>query len=185
VAETDYCVGQILDAIQAAGIADDMIVVFSSDNATSRFADIGGGSNGPWRGEFFNPPYEGSYRVSAMVRWPGHIAAGRQSQELFSAVDWLPTLAGLSGESQRIPTDRPIDGINAADYLLGKREASGRDAVLYFGLDGRLMSVKWKTFKVIFRKSDSMGEPITDVYLPMVFNPIGDLGERYNASSRI
>ena len=181
LAELDYRTGQILDGIKAAGIADDTIVVFSSDNATSPLkGGVDGGSNGPWRGEFFNPPYEGSYRVSAMVRWPEHIAAGRQSQELFSAVDWPPTLAGLIGESKRVPTDRPIDGINAADYLLGKRDTSGRDAVLYFGLDGRLMSVKWKSFKVIFRKADSINDPITDVQLPMVFNLLGDPGERFN-----
>ena len=95
-------------------------------------------------------------------------------------MDWLPTLAGLIGESKRVPTDRPIDGINAADYLLGKRDTSGRDAVLYFGLDGRLMPVKWKSFKVIFRKADSINDPITDVQLPMVFNLLGDPGERFN-----
>jgi arylsulfatase len=180
LAETDYRVGQILDAIKAAGIENDTIVVFSSDNATSPLAGVNGGSNGPWRGDFFNPPYEGSYRVAAMVRWPGRIAAGQKSQEIFSAVDWLPTLAGLIGDSKRVPTDRPIDGINAADYLLGNRKTSGRDAILYFGLDGRLMSVKWKNFKVIFRKANSINDPITDVQLPMVFDLLNDPGERFN-----
>ncbi|MDL2404623.1 arylsulfatase [Rhizobium calliandrae] len=181
LAEMDHRVGQILDAIEAAGIADNTIVEFSSDNATSPLKGASdGGSNGPWRGDFFNPPFEGSYRVAAMVRWPGHIAAGRQSQELMTAEDWLPTLAGLAGESARVPTDRPIDGINAADFVLGKQETSGRDSVLFFGLDGRLMSVKWKNFKVVFRKSDGIDEPITDVQVPMVFNLIGDPGEHFN-----
>ena len=89
---------------------------------------VNGGSNGPWRGDSSIRRIEGSYRVAAMIRWPGHIAAGQKSQEIFSAVDWLPTLAGLIGESKRVPTDRPIDGINAADYLLGNRKTSGRDA---------------------------------------------------------
>jgi arylsulfatase len=178
--ELDYRTGQLLDALKAAGIADDTIVVLSSDNATSPLAGVNGGSNGPWRGDFFNPPYEGSYRVSAMVRWPGQIPAGRQSQEMLSAVDWLPTLAGLIGESKRVPTDRPIDGINAADFLLGKRKTSGRDSVLYFGLDGKLMSVKWRNFKVIFRKANSINDPLTDVQLPMVFDLLNDPGERFN-----
>ena len=131
-------------------------------------------------GNFFNPPFEGSYRVPAIVRWPGHIPAGQVSQEMVSAVDWLPTLAGLIGESQRVPTDRPIDGVNVADHLLGKSKQSGRDAVLYFGLDGRLMSVKWKNFKVIFRKSDSINDPITDVQLPIVYDLLNDPGECWN-----
>jgi arylsulfatase len=178
--EMDYRTGQILDALKENGVADNTIVVFSSDNATASLAGIPGGSNGPWRGNFFNPPYEGSYRVPAIIRWPGHIPAGGMSQEMVSAVDWLPTLAGLIGESHRIPIDRPIDGINVADHLLGKSKTSGRDTVLYFGLDGQLMSVKWKNFKVIFRKSNSINDPITDVQLPIVYDLLNDPGERFN-----
>jgi arylsulfatase len=63
---------------------------------------------------------------------------------------------------------------------LGKKEISWRDSVLYFGLDGKLMSVKWKNFKVIFRTAKSITDPITDVQMPMVFDLIGDPGERYN-----
>jgi arylsulfatase A-like enzyme len=70
--------------------------------ATAPLAGAGGGSNGPWRGNFFTPPYEGSYRMSAMVCRPDHIAVGRQSQEMLTAVDWLPTLAGLVGESKQV-----------------------------------------------------------------------------------
>jgi arylsulfatase A-like enzyme len=178
--EMDYRVGQILDALTQAGVADNTIVVFSSDNASTPLAGVAGGSNGPWRGEFFNPPYEGSYRVGAMIRWPGRVSAGRVSDEMLSAVDWLPTLAGLIGESKRVPTDRPIDGINAADHVLGKSEKSGREAVLYFGLDGQLMSVKWRNFKVIFRKANSINDPITDVQLPMIYDLLNDPGERWN-----
>ena len=178
--EMDFRTGQILDAIKEAGIAENTIVVFSSDNATSPLPGAGGGSNGPWRGDFFNPPYEGSYRVPAMVRWPGHIAAGKVSDEMVSAVDWLPTLAGLIGESSHVPTDRPIDGINVADHLLGKSEKSGRDAVLYFGPDGQLMSVKWKNYKVIFRKADGINSPFTDLQVPAVYDLLNDPGERWN-----
>lgn len=178
--ELDYRTGQILDALKAAGVENNTIVVFSSDNATAPLAAMGGGSNGPWRGNFFTPPYEGSYRVSAMVRWPDRVAAGRQSQEMLTAEDWLPTLAGLIGESKRVPADRPIDGVNAADFVLGKSETSGRNSVLYLGLDGQIMSVKWKNFKVIFRKSNSMEDPIADVQLPIVYDLLNDPGERWN-----
>lgn len=178
--EMDYRTGQILDALKAAGVDKETIVVFSSDNASAPLAGVAGGSNGPWHGDFFNPPYEGSYRVSAIIRWPNRIDAGRQSQEMLTAVDWLPTLAGLIGESKRVPTDRPIDGVNAADHLLGKSETTGRDSVLYLGLDGELMSVKWKNFKVIFRKANSINDPITDVQLPIIYDLLNDPGERWN-----
>jgi arylsulfatase len=178
--ELDYRTGQLLDALKAAGIANDTIVVLSSDNATSPLAGVAGGSNGPWRGDFFNPPFEGSYRVSAMVRWPGHVPPGRVSREMVSAVDWLPTLAAMIGEPKRVPMDRPIDGINVADHLLGKSEKSGRDSVLYFGLDGKLMSVKWRDYKVIYRKANSIEDPITDLQLPSIYDLKNDPGERWN-----
>jgi arylsulfatase A-like enzyme len=178
--ELDHRTGQILDAIDSAGIAENTIVVFSSDNAASHVVGASGGSNGPWRGEFFNPPYEGSYRVAAVIRWPGHISPGVRSQQMLCALDWLPTLAGLTGAAGLVPDDRPIDGIDASDFLLGKRDTSGRESVLYFGLDGRLMSVKWHNYKVIFRTANSISEPITDVQLPMVFDLMNDPGEHHN-----
>ena len=101
-AEMDYRVGQILDAVKEAGIEDNTIVILSSDNA-------GGGaipqvgpeaSNGPWRGDFFNTPFEGSMRVPAMIRWPGKVPAGVVTNEMLAAVDWLPTLAGMVGASK-------------------------------------------------------------------------------------
>jgi arylsulfatase A-like enzyme len=180
VTEIDFRTGQVLDAVKSAGIEDNTIVVFSSDNATSPLAGVGGGSNGPWRGDFFNPPFEGSYRVPAIVRWPGPISAGRRSDQMLSAVDWLPTLAALTGQSQRVPTDRPIDGVNAADHLLGNAETSGRDSVLFFGIDGELMSVKWKNFKVILRTSAGINEPIVTPQMPIVYDLINDPGERWN-----
>ena len=180
VTEIDFRTGQLLDAVKSAGIEDNTIVVFSSDNATSPLPGAGGGSNGPWRGHFFNPPFEGSYRVPAITRWPRHIPAGRRSDQMLSAVDWLPTLAALIGESQRVPTDRPIDGVNAADHLLGNSETSGRDSVLFFGIDGELMSVKWKNFKVILRTSASINDPIVKPQMPIVYDLINDPGERWN-----
>ena len=59
----------------------------------------GGSSNGPWHGNFFTPPFEGSYRVPAMIRWPGKVPAGVVSNEVLAAEDWMPTLAGLAGEA--------------------------------------------------------------------------------------
>ena len=101
----------MLDAIDQAGIAENTIVVWSSDNPAGRSTSMGG-SNGPWRGHF-GSGFEGGMRAPAMVRWPGKVEAGAVTDEILSAVDWLPTLASLAGESKRVPTDRPIDGVDA------------------------------------------------------------------------
>src|SRR5271170_1053378 len=77
IAEMDYRVGQILDAVKEAGIDDNTIFVLSSDNGGGGvIPQTGPGSNGPWRGNFFNTPFEGSMRVPAMIRWPGKVPAG-------------------------------------------------------------------------------------------------------------
>lgn len=183
IAEMDYRVGQILDALDAAGVADDTIVVFSSDNGTGGIEAVPGGSSGPWRGNFFTPPFEGSMRVPAIVRWPGHVAAGVVTQEMLAAYDWLPTFAGLVGRSDLIPTDRPIDGIDASGFLLGDDDSTGRVAVLFHGPDGELMSVKWRDIKVVFRYSEGIEKPIVTPQLPMVFDLKSDPGEEVNLLS--
>jgi arylsulfatase len=180
IGEMDVRVGQILDAIQEAGIEDNTIIVFSSDNATGGVVSTAGGSNGPWRGNFFTPPFEGSYRVAAMVRWPGKIPNDVVTNEMLHAVDWLPTLAGLAGESKRVPSDRPIDGVDASAFLLGKRDTTGRETVLYFGSDGELMAVKWNTVKVILRYSEGISKPIVKPQFPLFFDLSSDPGETVN-----
>lgn len=181
IGELDYRSGQILDAIKEAGIEKNTIVVLSSDNAAgSSITAFGGGSNGPWHGDFFTPPYEGSYRTLAMIRWPGRIPAGAVTNEMLAATDWLPTLAGLTGESKRVPTDRPIDGVDTSALMLGKNPKSGRETFMFFGPDGELMSVKWNTNKVIFRYTDGIDKPIVTPYLPMLFDLTGDPGEHAN-----
>ena len=112
------------------------------------------GSSGYWRGTF-GGGWEGSIRTPAMVRWPGHIPAGVVTDEIIATYDWYSTLATLVGEGDRVPCDRPIDGIDMSGFLLGEAETSGRDHFVYMGTDGELISAKWKTFKVHFRYTDS------------------------------
>ena len=64
-------------------------------------------------------------RVPAMIRWPSHVPAGVVSQQMLTAHDWLPTLAAMVGESNRVPTDRPIDGVDASAFMLGTSTTSG------------------------------------------------------------
>jgi arylsulfatase A-like enzyme len=180
IAEMDYRVGQVLDSIDAAGVADNTIVVFSSDNGTGGITSVPGGSSGPWRGNFFTPPFEGSMRVPAVVRWPGHVPAGTVTQEMFAAYDWLPTFAGLIGRTDLIPSDRPIDGVDASKFLLGDDDETGRKVVLFHGPDGGLMSAKWHGIKVVFRYSEGIDQPIVTPQFPMVYDLESDPGEQVN-----
>ena len=94
-------------------------------------------------------------RTPAMIRWPGKVPAGVVTDEIFAAVDWLPTLAGMVGASNRVPKDRPIDGVDASAFMVGKSKTTGRDSYMFFGDDGELMSVKWKNFKTVIRYTDN------------------------------
>ena len=179
--EMDFRVGQILDAIKEAGIDDNTLVVLTSDNGSAPSIPVApGGSSGPWRGDFFTPPFEGSYRTAGMVRWPGHVPAGIVTNEMLAAVDWLPTLAGIAGAPNLVPKDRPIDGIDASAFMLGKSQTTGRDSYMLFGLDGGLMSIKWKIYKAVFRYSTGLEEPIIQPQFPMMYDLSGDPGEHVN-----
>jgi arylsulfatase A-like enzyme len=184
--EMDYEVGKILDAIKEAGVDENTIVVLSSDNATKGVASGGGGgggSNGPWRGNFFTPPFEGSVRTAAMIRWPGKVPAGVVTQQMLAAEDWLPTLAGMAGASNLVPKDRPIDGVDASAFMLGKSDTTGRDTYMLFGPDGELMSVKWKIYKTIFSYSEGVDKPIVKPQFPMFYDLSSDPSEEYNLFS--
>ena len=126
VTELDYRTGQILDAIQAAGITDDTIVVFSSDNATSPSRasvvvrmDRGGATSSIRRTKEVTasrPWCAGRKRYRGWTAKPGTVVRRR----LAADARWINR-----GSATR-STDRPLDGINAADYLLGKRDTSGK-----------------------------------------------------------
>jgi arylsulfatase len=184
MAEMDYRVGQIVDCVEEAGIADNTLIVFSSDNATSgsglAIPNAYGGSNGPFRGNFFTQPYEGSYLTGAMVRWPGKVPAGVVTNEMISVHDWYKTFAALAGASERVPTDRPLDGVDASQFLLGKSKTTGRKTHMFFGPDGEPWSVKWRNMKAIFRFSEGIDEPIVKPQLPMFFDLESDPAEEFN-----
>jgi arylsulfatase len=175
IAELDHRAGQILDALDELGLADNTIVVWASDNAAGTLLSEPMGSSGYWRGTF-GGGWEGSIRTPAMIRWPGHIPAGVVTDEIIATYDWMPTLAALIGESERMPTDRPIDGLDMSAFMLGQADTSGRDDFVYFGSDGELISVKWKTMKVHFRYTESTSwiAPYIKPQIPMVCDLISD-----------
>src|SRR6266568_5024588 len=150
--EGDAIVGRMLDALKDADLDDNTIVVFASDNGPqgSVVREFGGdmpdmGSPGPHRGELGDVS-EGSIRTAAMIRWPGHIRP-RPSYTMFSIMDFFPTFARLAGG--KVPNDRPIDGVDQTDLLLGTSDAGRRNALLTFvGPD--LVAVRWKQFRAYF-----------------------------------
>ena len=143
--EMDANVGNILDAIDALGIRDNTIVVFTSDNGPEPVWPWQG-SSGPWRGYYFTH-MEGSLRVPFIIRWPVPVPAGRVSNEIVHEVDIFPTLADMAGAE--VPKDRAIDGVDETDFLLGKTEKSNREGFPVFVAD-RLEAVKWRNWKVVF-----------------------------------
>jgi len=89
---------------------------------------------------------EGSIRTAALIRWPGRIGP-RSSYAMFSIMDFFPTLAHLAGG--KVPDDRPIDGIDQTDLLLGNSSTGRRDALLTF-VGPELIAVRWKQFRTYF-----------------------------------
>lgn len=120
--EMDRQIGLFLDKLDALGLADNTIVIFSSDNGPEvmeipNAAHSAAGSAGPFRG-FKRSIYEGGVRVPLLVRWPGHIEAGSiESTSVVGAVDFLPTLSQLCG--LKTPTSPDIDGEDRSAVWLG------------------------------------------------------------------
>jgi arylsulfatase A-like enzyme len=152
--EGDYHVGQVLDALRELGVDDHTLVAFASDNGPCgqtlrEFGNQGTpdmGSSGPFRGEL-GEVTEGSIRTCCLVRWPGHIKPDTTSHAMFSFMDFLPTFAHLLGAS--LPTDRPIDGVDQTDALLGASAMGHRDALLSF-IGGDLVAARWKQWRCYF-----------------------------------
>ena len=167
--ETDTHVGQILDAIDKAGIRDNTIVVFTSDNGPE-FIRPWDGWAGPWRGQYFTA-LEGGIRVPFMIRWPGRIPAGRETNEMVHGVDMFATLARFSGAT--VPTDRPFDSIDQSEFFLGNTDKSAREGFPIWCSD-RLQAVKWRNWKLHFYRQDTMFDPPVKYPIPMVFNLFTD-----------
>jgi arylsulfatase A-like enzyme len=175
LAETDHRLGQILDAIDQLGIADNTIVVFTSDNGPDPTWPWQG-SSGPWRGYYFTH-MEGSLRVPFIIRWPGKVPAGVVSNEIVHQVDTFTTFLKIVGGE--VPSDRAIDGVDQTDFFLGRKKTSKREDVLVFVAD-RLEGVKWRNWKLVFYEEtrDWFGTP-SKLTLPKLFNLATDPKEEY------
>ena len=153
VEEFDFETGRLLDTLDDLKLAQNTLVIYTSDNGPwnqDRYTknkkghpkgSIFWGDSGPLRNGK-GSPYEGGYRLPCIVRWPGRVPPARTSDAIFATIDFLPTFANLAGFE--IPKDRRIDGIDQTDLLVGKRE-SGREHFYFTGAGVR--KGKWKYLK--------------------------------------
>jgi len=183
--QIDSYTGELLDTLDELDIADNTIFIFTADNgpealgyeSTNMTVEAAThGSPGPWRSTLFSS-YEGALRVPFAVRWPGKIAAGKSSDEIVHAMDLYPTLARIAGGA--VPLDRPIDGIEMADFFLGNTEKSGREGfVVYMGND--IFGVKWRNWKLHFKEQEGWNGPLRTYTMPRLYNLLTDPQERDN-----
>src|SRR5213596_188889 len=163
----DELVGSVLDFVDENGLADNTIVMYSTDNGPHMNSWPDAGMT-PFRNEK-NSNWEGAYRVPAMVRWPGKIEAGRVSNEIVSHLDWLPTLLAMAGEPTITEKLRQgfqagkktfkvhLDGYNLLPYLTGAEGTSPRPGFFYFSDDGDLTALRYDHWKVVFMEQRVAG----------------------------
>ncbi len=196
--EHDLTVGQFLKVLDDLGIADNTIVVYSTDNGPhmNSWPDA---AMTPFRSEK-NTNWEGAFRVPCMVRWPGVIKPGQVSNELMSHNDWMPTLASIAGEpdlTKKLLTGYKangntykvhLDGFDQSSMLRGTAK-SARDKFFYSDDDGLLVGLREGDYKYVFaeqRKEGTMGvwaEPFTKLRLQKIFNLYMDPYERADITS--
>jgi arylsulfatase len=175
LAEMDHHVGQIVDAVGELGLADDTLVVFTSDNGPEEGHPYGGWA-GPWSGSYFTA-MEGSLRVPFILRWPGKVPAGRVTNEIVHQVDLFSTLAAITGS--RLPQDRVIDGVDQGAFLLGQTEKSSREGFPCYVAD-LLHAVKWRNWKVHYVWQEYKYDPPQKLPVPRMHYLIDDPRERHN-----
>jgi arylsulfatase len=156
MADVDYNVGLVLDAIKRLRIDNNTIVFWCTDNGAEARRPWRG-TSGPWSG-FYNSMMEGGIRTPCMIRWPGRIPAGQVSNEIVHQVDFLTTHAAATGAV--VPSDRAIDGVNQLPFLEGKQKRSNRESVLYFATGNQVRAVKWKDWKFHYNFQPEAGLPI-------------------------
>jgi len=142
------------------GQLDNTIVVFTTDNGAEAITFPDGGVT-PFKGQK-GQAWEGGYRAPMVVRWPGHIKPGTVKNQLFAALDWVPTFVDIAGgpkgedlkkqiEAGQYPgiVKTTLDGINNIDYLSGKSKKSAREYFLYYS-STTPSAVRYKNWKMYF-----------------------------------
>ena len=182
----DKNVGQALDFLDEAGIADNTFVMYSTDNGPhmNSWPD---GAMTPFRSEK-NTNWEGAFRVPMVVRWPGKIKPGQISNEIIQHHDWFPTFLAMAGEPDIIEKLKAgyqaigrtyknhLDAYNLLPYLTGQEKKSPRNFFMYLSDDGDVLGLRYDNWKVVFMEQRCPGtlqvwaEPFTKLRVPKLFN---------------
>jgi arylsulfatase A-like enzyme len=205
--EHDETIGKILKAVDDLGIADNTIVVYSSDNGPhmNTWPD---GAMTPFRSEK-NTCWEGAFRVPCLVRWPGHIKPGTVTDQLMSHNDWIPTFCAIAGEPAIVDKLKQgytanginykvhLDGYDQSKFLtsvegtVGKNNGakSARNTFFYTDDDSELVAYRQGDYKYLFEEQRSPGtmqvwaEPFTKLRLQKIYNLFQDPYERADITS--
>ncbi len=195
----DKVVGAMLDKLDELGIAENTIVVYSTDNGPHMNTWPDGGMT-PFRSEK-DTNWEGAFRVPELIRWPGHIPTGVVSNEIIQHHDWLPTFLAAAGEPDIVEKCKAghtagektfkvhIDGYNLLPYLTGEIDESPRKGMVYFSDDGDVLAIRFDNWKMVFMEQRAAGtlqiwaEPFTVLRVPKLFNLRTDPFERADVTS--
>jgi len=191
--QLDDNIGYVLKKIDDMGQTNNTIVVFTTDNGAESMTFPDGGIT-PFKGQK-GESWEGGYRAPAVIRWPGVIKPGTVKNQLFAALDWLPTLVEIAGGSKGDGLKKQIeqgaypgivkttlDGVNQIDYLTGKSENSARDYFFYYS-GSTPSAVRIKNWKIYYTMSQPGGsgwlEPLKTYHFPLIQNIKRDPFEQF------
>jgi arylsulfatase A-like enzyme len=184
--EHDGQVGELLKLLDDLKIADNTIVIYSTDNGAMKNQWPDGGSS-PFRSEK-DTGWEGAVRVPALIRWPGRIKPGSNFADLFSAEDWLTTLVAAAGGDPNLRQTAMkgvtagkktfkvhLDGYNQVPYLTGQSPTSARKEYVYFSDDGELLAYRDERYKYHFTIQQATGMnvwrmPLTPMRAPVMID---------------
>ncbi len=178
VEELDWSVGEVLDALRAQGVAENTLVIFTSDNGPWLMMGNQAGSAGPLR-EGKGSTWEGGMRVPAIAWWPGRIEPAT-TRELASAMDLFATALALAGAPS--PEDRPIDGADLAPLLFAGSPLPERPFFYYRG--DRLFACRLGEWKAHFSTQNGFGQPKAEAHEPPLLFHLGrDPSEQRNVAA--
>ncbi|MEM8571063.1 MAG: arylsulfatase [Pseudomonadota bacterium] len=195
----DENVGQVLDAIDALGIADNTIVMYSTDNGPHKNTWPDAGTS-PFRNEK-NSGWEGAYRVPAFIRWPGVVEPGSVSNDIVSHLDWIPTFMAAAGVDDIQGKLREgwtadgteykvhLDGFDLLPHLRGDEQDGPRDRFFYFSDEGDLLALRFDNWKTHFMVQDQTGtleiwqREFRNLRLPYIYNLRTDPFEQATVTS--